>query len=210
MGSEKQVLRLADILVNHSVKAKKGEIVRISCGEQAKPLALAVFREALRAGAHPLLSVGFDDAQRIFFEEASDAQIAHLPPTKRYEAKRIDADIVIVAPGNTRALSHIPPKKLADKRKATRPISEIVLRRVRWVLTNFPTESLAQETDRSLPEYEKLYYRAVDQDWAAMEKMFLRAKKILEKSARVRIVGKDTDLSFSIKGRKAGRSPASG
>jgi aminopeptidase len=203
MGSEKQVLRLADILVNHSVKAKKGEIVRISCGEQAKPLALAVLREVLRAGAHPLLSVGFDDAPRIFFEEASDAQIAHLPPTKRYEAKRIDADIVIVAPGNTRALSHIPPKKLADKRKATRPISEIVLRRVRWVLTNFPTESLAQETDRSLPEYEKLYYRAVDQDWAAMEKMFLRAKKILEKSAQVRIVGKDTDLSFSIKGRKA-------
>jgi len=203
MGSEKQVLRLADILVNHSVKAKKGEIVRISCSEQAKPLALAVLREVLRAGAHPLLSVGFDDAQRIFFEEASDAQIAHLPPTKRYEAKRIDADIVIVAPGNTRALSHIPPKKLADKRKATRPISEIVLRRVRWVLTNFPTESLAQETDRSLPEYEKLYYRAVDQDWAAMEKMFLRAKKILEKSARVRIVGKDTELSFSIKGRKA-------
>ena len=203
MGSEKQVLRLADILVNHSVKAKRGEIVRISCGELAKPLALAVFREALRAGAHPLLAAGFDDAQRIFFEEASEAQIAHLPPTKLYEAKRIDADIVIIAPGNTRALSHIPPRKLAEKRKAVRPISEIVLRRVRWVLTNFPTESLAQETDRSLPEYEKLYYRAVDQDWAAMAKMFLRAKKILERSARVRIVGKETDLSFSIKGRKA-------
>ncbi len=203
MGSEKQVLRLADILVNHSVKAKKGEIVRISCSELAKPLALAVFRETLRAGAHPLLAVGFDDAQRIFFEEASDAQIAHLPPTKLYEAKKVDADIVIIAPGNTRSLSHIPPRKLAEKRKAIRPISEIVLRRVRWVLTNFPTESLAQETDRSLPEYEKLYYRAVDQDWAAMERMFLRAKKILEKSARVRIVGKDTDLSFSIKGRMA-------
>ncbi|MBI5575552.1 MAG: aminopeptidase [Deltaproteobacteria bacterium] len=203
MGSEKQVLRLADILVNHSVKAKKGEIVRISCGDLAKPLALAVYREVLRAGAHPLLAAGFDDAQRIFFEEASDAQIAHLPPTKLYEAKKIDADIVIIAPGNTRALSHIPPKKLADKRKAVRPISEIVLRRVRWVLTNFPTESLAQETDRSLPEYEKLYYRAVDQDWAAMANMFRRAKMILEKSSQVRIVGKDTDLSFSIKGRKA-------
>ena len=203
MGSEKRISRLANILVNHSVKVKKGEIVRISCGEPAKLLALAVFREVLHAGAHPLFSVGFDDAQRIFFEEASDAQIAHLPPTKLYEAKRIDADIVILAPGNTRALSHIPPKKLADKRKATRPISEIVLRRVRWVLTNFPTESLAQETDRSLPEYERLYYRAVDQDWGAMGRMFRRAKRILEKSSRVRIVGKDTDLSFSIKGRKA-------
>jgi aminopeptidase len=100
-------------------------------------------------------------------------------------------------------LSHIPPKRLADRRKATKPVSEILLRRVRWVLTNFPTEALAQETDRSLPEYEKLYYRAVDQDWAAMGRMFLRAKRILEKSDRVRIVGEDTDLSFSIRGRKA-------
>ena len=203
MASETQVRRLARILVRHSVKAKKGEIVRISCGELARPLALEVFREVLRAGAHPLLSVGFEDAGRIFFEEAADAQIAHLPPTKLYEAKRIDADIVILAPGNTRSLSHIPPKRLADKRKATKPISEIILRRVRWVLTNFPTESLAQETDRSLPEYEKLYFRAVDQDWPAMGKMFLRAKRILEKSAQVRIVGEDTDLSFSSKGLQA-------
>jgi aminopeptidase len=203
MGSEAQVGRLAGILVHHSVKAKKGEIVRISSGELARPLALAVYREVLRAGAHPLLSVGFEDAARIFFEEASDAQIGHLPPTRLYEAKRIDADIVIVAPGNTRSLSHIPPKKLADKRKAVKPISEIVLRRVRWVLTNYPTEALAQETDRSLPEYEKLYYRAVNQDWASMAKMFLRAKRILEKSKRVRITGKDTDLSFSIRGRTA-------
>ncbi|HEY7528072.1 MAG TPA: aminopeptidase [Candidatus Deferrimicrobiaceae bacterium] len=203
MGTEAQVRRLAGILVHHSVKAKKGEIVRISCSDLARPLALEVYREVLRAGAHPLLAAGFEEAQRIFFEEASDAQIAHLPPTKLYEAKTIDADIVIVSPGNTRALSHIPPKRLADKRKAVKPISEIVLRRVRWVLTNFPTEALAQETDRSLPEYEKLYYRAVDQDWAAMEKMFRRAKRLLEKSDRIRIVGKDTDLSFSIKGRTA-------
>ncbi len=203
MGSEAQVRRLAGILVRHSVKAGKGEIVRISCGELARPLALEVYREVIRAGAHPLLSVGFEDAQRIFFEEAGDRQIAHLSPTKLYEAKKIDADIVILAPGNTRALSHIPPKKLADRRKAAKPVSEIVLRRVRWVLTNFPTEALAQETDRSLPEYEKLYYRAVEQDWAAMAKMFQRAKRLLQKSSRVRIVGRDTDLSFSIKGRTA-------
>jgi aminopeptidase len=203
MGSEAQIRRHAAILVHHSVKAKKGEIVRISCNEMARPLALAVFREVLRAGAHPLLSAGFEDAQRIFFEEAGAAQIGYLPPTKLYEARKIDADIVIVAPGNTRALSHIPPRKLADRRKAVKPVSEIVLRRVRWVLTNFPTEALAQETDRSLPEYEKLYYRAVDQDWPAMGRMFLRAKRILQRSARVRITGKDTDLSFSIRGRTA-------
>lgn len=203
MGSERHVNRLAEILVRHSVKAKRGETVRISTGDLGRPLALAVYREALRAGAHPLLSVGFEEAQRIFFEEASAAQIAHLPPTKVFEAKRIDADVVILAPGNTRHLSHIPPGKMAERRKALKPVSEIVLRRVRWVVTNFPTEALAQETDRSLPEYEKLYFRAVNQDWPGMARVLRRAKTILEKADRVRIVGRETDLSFSIRGRKA-------
>jgi aminopeptidase len=203
MGSEKQVGRLAEILVRHSVKAKRGETVRISSGELGKPLALAVYKEVLRAGAHPLLTVGLEDAQRIFFEEASGDQIRHLPPTKVYEAKKIDADIILLAPGNTRQMSHIPPKRMADRRKVLQPISEILLRRVRWVLTNYPTDALAQECDRSLPEYERLYYRAVLQDWGEMAKMLRRAKGILEKSRTVRIVGKETDLTFSIKGRKA-------
>jgi aminopeptidase len=203
MGSERRVNRLAEILVRHSVKAKRGEIVRISSGELGRPLALAAYREALRAGAHPFLSVGFEDAQRIFFEEASREQIDHLPPTRLYEAKRIDADIIIVAPSNTRQLSRVPPKLMAERRKALKPVSEIVLRRVRWVVTNFPTEALAQETDRSLPGYEKLYYRAVNQDWPGMARMLRRAKTILEKAHRVRIVGRETDLSFSIRGRRA-------
>jgi aminopeptidase len=203
MASERQVQRLAGILVRHSVKAKKGEIVRISTSEIGRPLALAVYREVLRAGAHPLLSVGFDEANGIFYEEASPEQIAHLPPTKLNEARTIDADVIILAPRNTRNLSHIPPRRLADRRKALKPVSELLLRRVRWVLTNYPTEALAQETDRSLGEYEKLYFRAVDQDWPAMARVFARAKKILERADRVRITGKETDLSFSIRGRTA-------
>lgn len=203
MASEKQVNRLAEILVGYSVKAKRGETVRISGSELSRPLALAVYREVLRAGAHPLLAIGFEEAGRIFFEEASGEQIRHLPPTKRYEAKRIDADIIILAPSNTRHLSHIPPKRMADRRKALQPISEIILRRVRWVLTNFPTEALAQECDRSLPEYERYYFRAVSQDWPAMAKTLRRTKRILENSREVRIVGKETDLAFSIRGRKA-------
>ncbi|MEW6721247.1 MAG: aminopeptidase [Thermodesulfobacteriota bacterium] len=203
MGSEARLRRLAAVLVKHSVKAKKGEIVRVSTTELGRPLALAVYREVLRAGAHPLLAVGFEEANGIFYEEASAEQIRHMPPTKMNEAKTIDADIIVLAPGNTRCLSHIPPRKIADRRKAIKPISEVLLRRVRWVLTNFPTEALAQETDRSLAEYEKLYYSAVEQDWGAMARMFARAKRILEKADKVRIVGKETDLSFSIRRRIA-------
>ena len=203
MGSEKQVRRLAEVLVRHSVKARKGEIVRVSTSELGRPLALAVYREILRAGANPLLSVGFEEANGIFYEEASPDQIGHLPPRRCTRRRRSTPTSSSWPRGTRRSLSHIPPRKIADRRKTVKPISEVLLRRVRWVLTNFPTEALAQETDRSLGEYEKLYYSAVEQDWGAMARMFARAKKILEKADRVRIVGKETDLSFSIKKRIA-------
>jgi aminopeptidase len=203
MASERQMKRLAEILVRQSVKAKKGEIVRISCGELAKPLALEVYREILRAGANPLWNVGFEEAGRIFYEEAGEEQLRHLPPTKLFEARKIDADVVILAPSNTRSLTGVAPKRIAERRKAVKVLSETILSRVRWVLTNFPTEALAQETDRSLEEYEKLYYSAVEQDWGAMARTFAKAKKVLDGTRNVRIVGKETDLSFSVAGRKA-------
>jgi aminopeptidase len=203
MATDPQAKRLAQILVRHSVKAKKGEVVRISCGELARPLALEVYREVLRAGANPLWNVGFEEAGRIFYEEAGDDQLRHLPPTKLFEARKIDADVVIVAPANTRSLTGVAPRKIAERRKAVKAISETLMSRVRWVLTNWPTEALAQETDRSLEEYEKLYFRAVEQDWGAMARTFAGAKKILEKAKQVRITGKETDLTFSIAGRTA-------
>jgi hypothetical protein len=52
-----------------------------------------------------------------------------MPPTKMREAKTIDADIIILAPGNTGTFPF--PRKMADRRKAIKPISEVLLRRVR-------------------------------------------------------------------------------
>lgn len=203
MSREARISALAKTLVRHSVKAKKGETVRISTTDLAKPLALEIYREIVKAGANPLMNVSFEEVSSIFYEEADDAQMKHLPPTKMNDARKIDADIIVVAPGNTRALSHVDPSKMTVRRKALKPISETILKRVRWVLTNYPTEALAMESDMSLPRYEEFYYSACEQDWAAMARMFAKAKKTLEKAKTVRIVGRETDLTFSIAGRKA-------
>jgi len=63
MGSERQVRRLAETLVRHSVKAKKGEIVGSPRASWAVPRPGSL-PEVLRAGAHPLLSVGFERRTR--------------------------------------------------------------------------------------------------------------------------------------------------
>ena len=73
MDSERQAGRLAEILVRHSVKAKRGEIVRITGNELSRPLALAVYREVLRAGAHPLPAIGFEEGRSLVLQDPAAA-----------------------------------------------------------------------------------------------------------------------------------------
>ena len=54
----------------------------------------------------------------------------------------------------------------------------------------------------SLDEMEDFIYKACLQDWKKEYKKQEKLKKILDKGKTVRITGKDTDITFSIAGRK--------
>ncbi len=194
---------LAKVLVRYSLKVKKGESVKISGNDLAKPLLLACYEEVLSAGGHPLLEVTFDEAGEIFYRRAREYQLDYLHPSRLYEARRLDAAIFVHSPLNTRMLSSVPPEKVARRRKAAKPVSDVVMRKVRWVLVNYPTNSLAQEAEMSLSEYEDFLFGACLVDWKKMARELKKLKTLMERTERVRIVGKNTDLTFSIKGRKA-------
>ena len=72
----------------------------------------------------------------------------------------------------------------------------------RWVIFFYPTQALAQEAGMSLSEFENFVYRAAIVDWKKESKKLDKLAGIIDKGKHVRIVGKNTELSFSIKGRK--------
>jgi aminopeptidase len=202
--ADPRIKKLAKVLVGHSLNVKRGESVMIAASsEVAKPLVLEVYREVLKAGGNPLLSVGFEEAANIFLEEANSAQLKHLPKTKLYEARNIECFVSIRAPLNKKSLSRTDPKKSGIRAKAMRPISNTIVNKTRWVLTNFPTNALAQEADMSLAEYEDFLYGATNIDWKKVKKEEMTLKRVLDKGKVVRIVGPETDLTLSIAGRKA-------
>lgn len=199
-----RVKKLASILVNHSLRVKKGETVLIaSSSELAKPLVLEVFREVMKAGGHPLTSIAFEETLNIFYSLSDASQIRNFPKTKMYEARNIECFVNIRASANKKALSNIDPKKIGERSKVLRPISEEIVGRKRWILCNYPTNSLAQEADMSLEEYEDFLYGSTNIDWMRVKKREMRLKGLLDRANEVRIVGKDTDLKIGIKGRKA-------
>jgi aminopeptidase len=195
-----RVDQLAHTLVHYSTALKAGEKVLIQGPELAQPLALAVYREALRAGALPVLWSTFDDAAQVFFEHASDAQIGWENPILIDAASAVDAYISLRAPTNLRMLSNVDPAKQVLAQKARRPFLDVVLKK-RWVLCELPTPALAQEAGMSLAEFEEFSFGAVSVDWPAMRAELARRKKQLEAGREVRIVANATDLRLGVAGR---------
>jgi aminopeptidase len=198
-----RVKALASLLVGYSLKVKSGEVVKISGTELAKPLILAAYEEVIKKGAYPLVDVFFDEVNEIFYREATGTQLDYLSPVKLYAAKKADAALFVNSPSNTRMLTGVRPVKITRVRRANKPVSDIIMKKVRWVLVNFPTRALAQEAEMSLAQYEDFLFRSCLVDWKTMKKDLKYLKRLLERTDVVKIVGKDTDLTFSIKGRKA-------
>jgi aminopeptidase len=202
--ADPRVKKLAGILVNHSLGVTSGDTVLISSSsEVAKPLVLEVFREVLKAGGHPSTRIDFEEASGIFFKNASKAQLNHFPSVRLHEAKKTDCYVNIRAPLNKKALSNTNPRKVGTRMKVLKPISNVIVHSKRWILCNYPTNALAQEADMSLSEYEDFLYGATNVDWKKVKAREMKLKRVLDRGRVVRIVGKDTDLTIGIKGRRS-------
>ena len=66
---------LARVIVNYSLELGEGQSFFISSGVAAEPLVQALYEEALRAGANPVLDLSLEGTQSAFYELAGDAQI---------------------------------------------------------------------------------------------------------------------------------------
>ncbi len=199
---DQRVKKLARILVHYSVKAKPGETVLIRSSDLARPLVVEVYRELIAAGAHPRVDLVFEQLKEIFMTEAGPDQLKHFPKINMYEAKNIQAMIVILAPENLKNLSRIEPQRMIERAKVLKPIMEQMTEKVRWVLCNFPTQALAQEAEMSLEDYENFLFSSTNLDWEKTKKKMEIVARTFKRGNQVRILGPDTDISFQVKGRK--------
>lgn len=199
---DERIIKLAKILVHYSARVKKGESVQIVSDANAAPLVTAVYEEVVKAGAYPRLHVGIDGLAYIFYKNAQEHQLKHFPEVDMFEIKKTDAIIYIDGSSNKREMSSIEPKKMAMRRKVLEPISKYRVKHTKWVITLYPTHAYAQDADMSLSEFQEFVYGATNQDWEKISKQMTRKQSYLQKCKTIRIRGKDTDISMSVKGMK--------
>ncbi|MBN1180062.1 MAG: aminopeptidase [Anaerolineae bacterium] len=209
-----RVEKLAKVLVSYSLSLQPGEEFVMSAPSLAEELSLAVYKEAVLAGAHVLAFNDLTGRDEIFFKYANDAQLDYDSPFDRFIVERYTASLYIGAPENTRALSGIDPARMARAGRAQAETRKLFQQRaargeLKWCYTIYPTHAGAQEADMSLSEYQDFVYGAglLDLDdpvaaWRAEAERQRCLIRWLDGRDQVTIKGSNVDVRMSIKGRK--------
>ncbi len=206
---------LAKLAINYSTEVKKGDRVFISGPALAKDQFQALYVEVIKAGGHPLLLVGVEGIKELNYKYASEEQLQYVDPVIIKTIKEFDVYIEIAGDYNTRKLSMVDPKLISKSKgsPANREIWETLMsrlgsRELKYLALPFPCNSLAQEANMDLFSYFEFIKGALFLDkedpvkeWLKIEKKQEILVEYLNKVEKIQIIGEDTDLTMSIKGR---------
>jgi aminopeptidase len=205
--------RLAELVLDHSLELKPGQVLRIQGGSVAAPLILALHRGAIGRGAHAYAAVELEGLRELLVAEGTEEQLDFVSPIELREMDAIDAAVTIWAHANTRSFTRLDPERhqrhiVAERQVALRRRDRITSGELRWCGTASPTNGDAQDADMSLSDYEDFVFRAchvLDDDpvghWQRVgDELNARAAE-LGAVRELRLVGEDTDLTVGVEGR---------
>lgn len=209
--------KYAKVLVNFALNSgkgvKRGEVVQIAVPDIAKPLALELRNEVLKAGAHPMLRLLPTGFGKDFYELANESQLTFFPGDYIQErVKLIDHSIGIIADPFPFELKDTDPKKIVlarDSQKAYRDWLNAKENKGKftWTVALWGVEAKAKEVGLSMEEYWQQIIKACYLDkkdpiaeWrktASLQAKIIKKLDDLEIDS-IHIKGNDADLHVGI------------
>jgi aminopeptidase len=232
--SDKILRKYADVLVNFALGGgkgiRKGDVVRVSSSESAKPLYIAVCKAIVDAGGHVISNYGPDDEKgdkrrnesfsRYFYEKAKPHQIRYFP--EKYLkglADTIDHSVFILSDADPHALKGVDPKKIMQRGVSLKPFKDWLNEKewkgnFTWTIGLYGTPAMAKEAGLSENEYWNQIIKACFLDerdpirkWRSVyrdiEKYRSRLNALSPKIDKLHAVGPDMDLWISLGEKRA-------
>jgi len=207
--------KLADVLVRYSTAVKPGDLVRLVGPPVGRPLLVAIYRAVVEAGGHPHLRIVPDECAELKLDLGSEDQLRYEDPIDLFEVERIDVSIGLWGQDNTKSLSGTDPRRQALVSQARKRMMARFLERgskgeLRWVGTQFPCNSSAQDAHMSLAAYERFVFEAgllhLADPAAAWQEVSRRQQRVVDYLSGKRevrfVTPQGTDLTIGSEGRK--------
>jgi aminopeptidase len=171
--SQKILTKYADLLVNFALGMgkgiKKGDVVRLSASESAKPLFMAVHNAIVDAGGHVISHYAPDEQKgdmrrnestsRYFYERATKEQLAFFPDKYlRGVVDQMDHSLYILADKDMHLMDGIDPKKIMQRGVAMKPFMDWRRKKEHagkftWSIAMYGTPAMAKEARLSEKAY---------------------------------------------------------
>lgn len=202
---DSRIETLAKNLINYSVELKKDEKVLIESIGFELPLVKELIKEAYAVGAYPFVTEKNPEITRLLFQNATKQHAKDIAGYEIARMKDMDAYVGIRCSKNSNELSSLTGEKLKNYlSEYQKPLHlDIRVPDTKWVILRYPNDSMAQSANMATEDFEDYYFNVCNLDYDKMSKAMDPLVELMEKTDKVRLVAKDTDITFSIKGLPA-------
>ncbi|MFZ6034694.1 MAG: aminopeptidase [Patescibacteria group bacterium] len=204
---------MVDFALGKGKGVKPKEIVYLQYDAEAKPLAEAVFKRVLEAGAHPMLKMNDESFEKIMFEKANPDQLKFFP--KKHTKTLIDTidhRVYLIAPTDPFLLKSIDPKKIIMANSQRQALRKWLFEKedkgkLTWSLCLYGTQGMANESGLTLKEFWNQIIKACYLDEAdpiaTWKRTFAEIEKLKNKLnalpvAKYHVVSEKTDLYITL------------
>ncbi|WP_307253059.1 aminopeptidase [Croceifilum oryzae] len=199
---DQRITKLADILVNHSCRVKKGDNVLIDIFGDDRNLVREIIGKVYEAGGFPHIQLNDHTVTRAVLMGTSKDHMTQVTELQKSIMRKMDCYIGIRGANNINELSDVPAENMSLYMRLfnSQVHSEIRVKQTRWVVLRYPNESMAQLAGMSTEQFEDFYFEVCNVDYKKMDEAMNPLQKRMEDADLVEIKGQGTDLRFSIKG----------
>ncbi len=191
----------AKVIVNYSCKVKRNDFVLISATQEAHELVVALASELGKVGARFVVLDRDNQVDRAYLLAADKETLSTMAPQVVELVRGADVSVYILSSSNAQETVDVPSNKLQISTRASAPLGG-AMEGKRWNITLHPTSAMAQEAKMSDEAYRDFVYSAILRDWPKFESEMKVLSERLASAKKVRVVGKDTDVTMSVEGRR--------
>ncbi len=199
---DERIKKLACNLINYSCHVQKGEKVLIDTSCVDDMIVEELIKAVYDAGGLPYIDATRPAVSRELMMRMTEQQVRDMTDWDSQRMRAMQAYIAIRGSDNVTESVDVPQEKkeLWQSIYSKEVHHELRLKRTKWVVLRYPTPSMAQLAGMSTRAFEDFYFNVCNLDYAKMDKAMDSLVKVFNKTDRVHLKAKDTDITFSVKG----------
>lgn len=197
---EEKIKILAKTIVEHSIKVEKGENVKITC-ETTEPIPLVkeLVKQITEKEANVNVSFFDPTVNALINKNITKSGIDLLENLEKFEVEEFDSFIRIFCNQGDYISKIVPEENTKLIGEALKEYRDKRVNEKKWILLNYPSKIDSNKAGMNPDEFKDFSFNAMCYDYQKMSEDLKPLKELMGKTDKVRLTGKGTDITFSIK-----------